>query len=39
MLGEELFAPAPLVQQITTDGVHLSVPTAAVETDLEPYGR
>ena len=36
MLGDEVFAPAPLVQRITTDGVHLTVSTEEAE-ELGPF--
>ena len=38
MLGHELFAPAPFVERITTDGVHLSLSSDEVETRLRAYG-
>ena len=31
MLGDEVFAPAPLVDRITTDGIHLTVSTDEAE--------
>lgn len=31
MLGDELFAPAPLVDRITTEGIHLSLSTGESE--------
>ena len=39
MLGEELFAPAPIVERITTEGVHLRLSHDEAETQLEPYSR
>ena len=37
MLGEEVFAPAPLVESITTEGVHLSLTEQAAESELSPF--
>lgn len=39
MLGDEVFAPAQLIDQIDTDGVHLSVTSDEAESRLEPFGR
>jgi hypothetical protein len=39
LLGQDLFAPAPLVDAITTEGVHLTVSEEAAERELGPYGR
>lgn len=37
MLGEEIFAPGALVEQITTEGVHLSITSERAEAELKPY--
>ena len=37
MLGDEIFVPAALVEQITTEGVHLSISGDQAEADLKPY--
>jgi PRC-barrel domain len=37
MLGEEVFAPAPLVDTITSDGVHLTLTHEEAERELGPY--
>lgn len=39
MLGDDLFAPAPVVGRITTDGVHLSLSHDAAERELKPYAH
>ena len=37
MLGEDVFAPAPFVDNITTDGVHLTLSESDAERDLKPF--
>jgi len=37
MLGEKVFAPASLVETITTDGVHLSLSHDEAEERLAPF--
>ena len=39
MLGDEVFAPAPTVDQITTDGVHLTVTTEQAQSQFQPFTR
>jgi hypothetical protein len=39
MLGDEFFAPAPLVDSITTDGIHLSMTGDEARERLEPFGH
>lgn len=38
MLGDERFAPALLVDEITSEGVHLSLSADEAENKLQPYG-
>lgn len=38
LLGEEAFAPAAVVDSITTDGVHLSLSHEEAEEKLGPFG-
>ena len=37
LLGEEVFAPAPIVETITTEGVHLSLTNEEAEAKLAPF--
>ena len=37
MLGEEVFAPAPLVETITTEGVHLALSHEEADAKLAPF--
>jgi hypothetical protein len=37
MLGDEVFAPAPAVERITTEGIHLSLSAAEAESQLKPF--
>jgi hypothetical protein len=39
MLGDEVFAPAPLVDHITEDGVHLALTSEQAKSELRPFAR
>jgi hypothetical protein len=37
ILGDEVFAPAPAIDRITTDGIHLSLSSEEADAQLRPF--